>query len=65
MYFFKNILFEMKLLGNGNAEFFICTKRDLIGKDSFESFRELLQSNNLIVREMGNQFLIAKATDQF
>jgi hypothetical protein len=61
----KNVLFEMKLLGNGDAEFFICAKRDLIGKDSLKSFRELIQSNNLTIREMGNQYLIAKTTDQF
>ena len=56
----KNICFEVTVLDNGDAEFFVCTRKDQVPKESFQLLNELVKANNFSIIEKGNQFLISQ-----
>ena len=48
------------VLDNGDAEFFVCTRKDQVPKESFQLLNELVKANNFSIIEKGNQFLISQ-----
>ena len=55
----KNISYEVKILGDGNSEFYICTPKEQCSRENKELLNSFIKENNLSVEEKGKQLLIS------